>query len=288
MALERLVIGTANFGLNYGINNERRLSDNEVSRIFKLCSKYNISLFDTAKGYGDSQERIIAGNISGAKVITKLKINEIIALADNSMFMQQANSSRKIYALLVHDGQDINVENYKLITKICLVLKQKNIIEKWGLSIYDPSILKEILSVQIPDIIQLPFNILDNRLINGPWPDLFTSSGVEVHARSIFLQGILLRSKGDYPSFVSENLAKILNAWDNYCKGDMQLKLKNSIEHVAAQNWISKLVIGIDSAGHLQQIIDIFENAQCPRSLHGKFHLDDDKLLNPSNWRDNI
>ena len=285
MTLEKLIIGTANFGLNYGINNKNRLSNFEITRIFKLCASYNISVFDTAKGYGDSHDRLINGNINNPKIITKLTIDEIVALSDNSTFEQQVKLTGKIYGLLVHNGQDFNIQSYKVVAKTCEELKEKKIIEKWGLSIYQPSILNDLFPVQIPDIIQVPFNLLDKRLMNGDWPELFLSSGVEIHARSVFLQGILLRNKSNYPEFLTDNWVNVLNAWDDHCKGDIGLKLKYSIEHVLAQHWISKLVIGIDSADHLQQIIDILVKAKHPRELNGEFYLDDDKLLDPSNWR---
>ena len=77
------------------------------------------------------------------------------------------------------------------------------------------------------------FNLLDKRLMNGD-DELFLSSGVEIHARSVFLQGICC-NKSNYPEFLTDNWVNVLNAWDD-CKGDIGLKLKYSIEHVLAQH----------------------------------------------------
>ena len=91
------------------------------------------------------------------------------------------------------------------IVKELLVLRERNIISKIGISIYSPEILEEISELCCFDIVQAPFNIFDQQLLLSGWSDKLKEIGVEIHTRSVFLQGLLLMKQASLPTYFSNN-----------------------------------------------------------------------------------
>ena len=91
------------------------------------------------------------------------------------------------------------------IVKELLALKERNIISKIGISIYSPEILEAILKLCSVDIVQAPFNIFDQQMLLSGWSDKLKESDVEIHTRSVFLQGLLLMQKPSLPKYFTNN-----------------------------------------------------------------------------------
>ncbi len=186
-----LILGTAQFGLNYGINNSSGKVDlNEVYDIFEYAFEKGIQTLDTAAVYGNAHE-IIGGYHSKSNykfnVITKLPHGSDLANLNIYVtdFLNELNIS-SIKTLMFH-----NFHDYERNSKIFKDLKkQYTNIEKFGVSVYTNEEV-EIASIDNSiDIIQMPYNLLDNFSIRGDVLKLAKSNGKVVHTRSAFLQGL--------------------------------------------------------------------------------------------------
>ena len=207
MTKSKIAIGTAQIGMDYGIANNMGKPDlDEVKKIFDIASKNNIDTFDTALNYGDSEKIIGIIGISESKVITKLpafngrkeEIREWLNEKINQSFENlQADS---IFGLLLHNPKDlINNDIGEELIQGLNQYREEGKIKKIGVSVYSPDELEELISNLKIDIIQAPLNIMDRRLLTSGWMERLKSLGIEVHVRSIFLQGLLLMKQEDLP-----------------------------------------------------------------------------------------
>ena len=192
----KIILGTAQFGTNYGINNTRGMpNQNEVNDILEFAINSNIQILDTAVSYGNSEQKIGYFHRSGKhfKCITKIG-REIITDSIESLV---SNSIKKLncnpYAILSHNIQDHKDDDkfWEELNKV----KYNGLCEKIGFSIYSPhdiDFLEDI--IHSIDIIQIPYNIFDRRF-ERILPDL-KNSNIEIHSRSAFLQGLFFKKMG--------------------------------------------------------------------------------------------
>ena len=162
-----------------------------------------------------------------------------------------------------------------------LHLKEQGFIKKIGASIYQPSELDDIYSKYSLELIQLPFNIFDHRLIETGWLSKLKKMKVEIHVRSAFLQGLLLMPKSQRPEkFNGWN--DLWLKWDCWLKENNITALEALIRYVLSTPEISKVVIGVDSTLQLQEIISAAKG-NLPL-IPSELFSNDVNLLNPSNW----
>ena len=155
-------------------------------------------------------------------------------------------------------------KKYKLI-KILKKLKKKNLVSKIGISIYDPKELDFIWPFWKPDIVQCPFNIVDKRIYESGWLNRLKKNKIEIHVRSIFLQGLLLKNEKSIPKKFKkwENIFKELNS---YCDDENILKIQVCINFIKSFKKISYVVIGFENILQIKKIIKYFNNKK--KNIH--------------------
>jgi aryl-alcohol dehydrogenase-like predicted oxidoreductase len=287
--INKLALGTAQFGMSYGVANQNgKIKLEDIKDILKLAKEKNIDLVDTAIAYGDSEK--IIGNIGilDFKFVSKLPLfpkkedaNVISWVDDQIKLSLKRLRIKSLYGLLIHRSEDLLGGSGKKIVNALNKLKSKGIVKKIGISIYEPSELKKLTDLIKVDIIQAPLNIIDQRLINSGWLSKLYKSDVEVHIRSVFLQGLLLMSKKNRPPKFNrwKNLWRIWHEWLN----DNQITaLEATIRYALSIKKISKVIVGVDSKKQLQQIILASEGKLPP--IPSELFMSDINLLNPSNW----
>ena len=202
----RFSVGTAQFGRVYGIANKMgRPSEDSIKKIISCAQDAGVDSLDTASDYGMSEK--ILGNIGveAFRVTTKLPVNNINCCDISIWIKTNLNKSLKrlkldsIHALLLHRTGQIDKSNATAILNAVESSKDKGLIKKFGVSIYDPSELDSICKFFEPDIVQAPFNLLDRRLLESGWMERLKNRGVELHTRSTFLQGLLLLPRSKIP-----------------------------------------------------------------------------------------
>lgn len=286
--IHKIALGTAQFGLNYGIaSNYTKTTAEECKKILAGCYKSGIRMLDTAISYGDCESILGRIGISGWKVTTKLptincldsQIYDVIARhVENSI---ERLGSNPLYGLYLHDPKQLKHKSGDKIAECIFDLRSKGFFDKIGVSIYDPSELSWISDIIPIDIVQTPINILDNRLVQSGWAKKLKLMGVEIHGRSIFLQGLLLINRECRPAKFKA-WDPIWNLFDEWLVNNKLEPFGACLSYALSIEEVDKFVIGIGSVSQLQQLLDTkIYNINDTTIFTEKI---DPVLLNPSLW----
>ena len=163
------------------------------------------------------------------------------------------------------------------------LIKKKGLTKKIGISIYDPILLNKIINkYKTIDIVQAPLNIFDQRIIRTGWLKRLASDYIEVHVRSIFLQGLLLMEPNSRPSYFGE-WAHLFGIWDRLIDRLGVSRTAVCIGFINQHTDISQAIVGIDNINQLEQILDATRQPVV-FDIEG-ICSDDSGLINPSNWK---
>ena len=286
--MNRIALGTVQFGLNYGIANVRgQMSHADASDILSTGKAMGLDTLDTAVAYGESEQRLGAIGIDGWKVVTKLPgipddCGDVKRWVDTSVRESMARLGvTRLYGLLLHQPGQLLEPGGEKLHEAMQALKQSGLVQKTGISIYDPPELDALCSRFPIDMVQAPFNILDRRMQQSGWLDRLANEGVELHVRSVFLQGLLLMNPQERRRrFVEWNpLWRILEEWI----GQMGITpLDACIGYALSFPQIQRVVVGIDSPDHLNEILR--SSGREVGALPDRLSSSDPNLLNPGLW----
>ena len=281
----KLALGTVQFGIAYGINNSVGLpSKIEVEKILNLAHKNGIDLLDTARVYGKSEESI--GNFKDFdfKVVSKFsKAGDceglISQLNDSLINLKLAN----VYGYLAHNADELT-ENPDLWDGL-LKAKAANLVKKIGFSLYSTSQLEKLLEMEfIPDLLQLPYNLLDRKFES--YFARLKEYGSEIHVRSVFLQGLYLMDIKKLPLKlipIKDELEQL-----HSCCRDFDIPMAALALNFVTQNtYVDKVIIGVDSRDQLQQNLIFSNSFNIPPEVFdiiSKINVKEKELLNPANW----
>ena len=254
----KLALGTVQFGLKYGINNKNGIpSDFDISEILDLSIKNNIKYLDTSISYGNSEERISKLANNKFNIITKssnVKCSEELTLSILTSLCSLKTES--VYGFLFHNADNL-IDNHDLWITLVKFKNEKKI-NKIGYSIYEKKQIDYLLDKGfIPDIIQLPYSLLDRKF--EKYFMKLKKLGTEIHVRSVFLQGLYFMNNKKLPEKLLP-LKKYLESIDSICKefnisiGELALNFVNENEY------IDKIIIGVDSSNQLDQNIKMVKN----------------------------
>ncbi len=281
----KLAIGTVQFGINYGINNKNGIpSDNDVSKIFNLSIKNNINYLDTSISYGNSEERISKLASDKFNIITKS--NNVKNIGELVLSFKRSLSSLKmesVHGFLFHNADNL-IENHDLWGSL-VEFKNKKKIKKIGYSIYNTKQIDYLLDKGfIPDIVQLPYSLLDRKFER--YFKKLKKLATEIHVRSVFLQGLYFMDTKKLPEKLLP-LKKYLESIDSICKefnisiGELALNFVND------NKYVDKLIIGVDSSNQLEQNIQMIKNWDNNNNINeliNKIIVKEQDLLSPINW----
>jgi len=258
---KRLVLGGAQFTLNYGLKKGRyRGSDQE--KFIKYSYKYGFREFDSAYSYNvkNSTYKLLINH--GFKISSKLpyfkKVNNkhLIKFLNNKFedYLKKKKIN-KLYILYIHDTKIFkNKKKLNLIFSFLQNLKRNKKIDKIGFSIYSPEDLlyiKKNLKSQFPDVLQVPCNYFDRRFCNTKTVSLMKKMKSKIYVRSIFLQGLLLMENKNRPKYFL-NFEENLKYWDEYCKFSYENRVMNAINFVKSLDFVHKIIVGFDDLKDLK------------------------------------
>jgi len=285
----KLALGTVQFGLDYGVaNTDGEMDTTTMTSILQQAWAKGIDTLDTAISYGESEKRLGMTNVKDWRIVTKLPEIPNVCTNINTWILNQVQKSllrlgvTRISALLLHRPDQLLESNGVEIWKALQDLKQKNIVKKIGFSVYDCNQLDALWDSFQPNIVQMPYNLLDKRFLISGWMKKMNDSGVEIHVRSIFLQGLLLMSKSDRPEKFNhwKEIWEVLDAW--LLEYDITA-VEAAISFAMDNPYIDKIVVGVDNVQQLEEILSIILKRKIvhpPKSLHTS----DVRLINPSQW----
>ncbi len=287
--MNKLSLGTAQFGSIYGVANQTgRIKFEEAKKILHLAKKENIDLIDTAISYGDSEKIIGKIGIADFKIVSKLPdiptdYRDLDSwLEEKVIYSLKLLGINSLYGLLIHRSENLlnNLGN-KLIIALNRV-KKKGLVKKIGVSIYDPSECEKLLKLTRFDIVQAPLNIVDRRLVDSGLLSKLHSEEIEIHTRSVFLQGLLLMPRYSVP----ENFKKwsfILDKWSSELEKYNLSAAEVCLLYTLSFPEIDRVIVGVDNVSQLSEIIKKSQS-HIP-NLDWSFMISDDKMLiDPRNW----
>lgn len=281
----KVTLGTVQFGIQYGISNTHGVpSDSELKSIFSVANELGIQHLDTAKAYGTAEERIGKWSDNKFKIITKfpkVDSNEMLEEALSESLLKLKVDS--IYGYLAHNA-DVLIEHPEL-WKTLLEAKQLGKIKKIGYSLYTPEQLETLLEMNcVPDLVQLPYSILDRKFEEQL--QVLKEIGVEVHVRSVFLQGLYFLNPNQLPEKLQPLQSSLLELNDLCIQNNVSVAAA-TINYVISNPNIDQLVIGVETATQLRENIELITSWKSNPELFSRVEaikIKDKSLLNPVNW----
>ncbi len=292
-----LILGTVQFGLDYGITNDGgKVSTTEAQHILQVANRVGIHQLDTAAAYGDSE--VVLGELCRGgetfDIISKIPPSKIQALnirksVEDSLGRLQIN---KLHAILFHDQQDILSDQSKQSLEILAQLKDEQKIAKVGASFYSPQALESALAMHELDIIQIPANCLDQRFQQSGVLDEAKRRGVEVHVRSLFLQGLLLSENKLLPDYLQQFQFELVRYF-NMAKELSMTPLQLALLYLINSDCMDYGVVGCLNSQQLIEITNAYSFVQKmlnDQKLNKSFDLgrlasSSERLINPSLWK---
>ena len=285
----KFALGSANFGLNYGLANiSGKISANELAEILFFAQGAGIEVVDTAQAYGDSEARI--GSLcddAQFNIVTKIGVGSEKEYLDRNVISSVEQSCRRLnqsrlYGVMLHRPEVLLTSNGSTVVRQLQTLKEQGIISKVGISIYSPEILGAISKLFRLDIVQAPFNIFDQQILSSGWSDKLKERGVEIHTRSVFLQGLLLMQKPSLPTYFTKNWPDIFRSWYSFLSNNKVDALVVALKFALKQDWIDKVVVGVDSVEQLRELVEVEKSSVSVN--FPEIWSNNPKLIKPSKW----
>ena len=284
--MNRIVLGGAQLGLPYGIlNGGETLSREEVARILDTAVDHGIDSIDTAIAYGQSESIIGETSQNRFNIISKLPPLPVdISNVSEWVHSQvQGSLSRlkctSLEALLLHRPQDLTgAQGAELYAAIGSLMAEK-MIHRFGVSIYSPDDLEGIIGTFDIQVVQAPLNVFDRRILGIT--NHLSALNIEVHVRSVFLQGVLIANPKDRPQRFepwSEHLAQ----FDEWVRSSGVSAMACCMGFALQQPGIAKLVIGTTSAKSLDEIMNSIPNSVLEVPAHLQSSVE--QLIDPRFW----
>ncbi|RED65058.1 aldo/keto reductase [Cohnella lupini] len=292
----KLGLGTAQLGMDYGVANRNgQTSMAEAREILWAAELNGISVIDTAAVYGDS-ERVLGMLLPKQhqhtfRIITKLpgllpqdgsgiSSNEVVnRLMESLLRLRQEG----VYGVILHRAEDLLSVYGDEVMKGLQKCKRLGLASKIGISVYAEDRVEELISRYPIDLIQVPVNLFDQRLVQNGLLSRCKSLGIEVHARSVFLQGLLCMDPLELPAYFRPHTEQILR-FHSFVKEKGMSPVEAAMSYVNDLPVIDTFVCGVNRQEQLLQLI-----ALASKSSHGfdysDFASSEPSLLNPSLWK---
>lgn len=290
----RLGLGTVQFGLDYAISaRETRPGIDEVRRILEVAHTGGITLLDTATRYGTAES--VLGECLSSKpsfdIVTKtpavrqarISRDHVAGLLECFKTSLEDLRLPSVYGLMAHWAPDLLAEGGDALFAAMQDLKAQGKVTKIGSSVYTAAHIDGLLDKFPIDIIQLPLNILDQRLIHGGQIRELAARGVEIHARSAFLKGLILAAPASLPEHFDDVRGK-LSALRRLAAENGCTPYQLALGFLLAQPAFAQIIVGVTSAAQLGELLSV-----APLSPHlvkqcSEFAIDDPAILDPNHW----
>ena len=287
----KLGLGTVQWGLRYGLANQSGMTAPEaVGSILSEARRVGVRILDTAAMYGEAEAVLGRNPLDGFRIITKTPAFALPQIAGRQAtelveaFRQSLHrlSTTRIYGLLVHRADDLLVPGGDKLTAALNALKERGAVEKIGVSVYTADQLDEVMKSFKPDIVQLPLSVLDQRMLLNDRLERMRDARIEIHARSVFLQGLLLMPMNSVPAYF-DPIRPLLQRWHASAAEQGLTPTQAALGFVRDMDCVDTVLVGVDDLEQFRSCIADF-------STEGSFDAsglacDDARYLNPSLWK---
>ena len=285
MITKKIILGSANVNSLYGLRNNR-ISTNEFKSLLSYAYKKGVKTLDTSPVYKNS-EKIIGLSKNKFNVITKipkipknLKKNKIESWIRKKIINSKKKIENKFHGILLQNAEILLSNKAKIIFETLTKLKKEGNFKKIGISIYNFKTLELVLKKFNIDFVQLPYNILDQRFANKKVVNIIKKKSIEIHARSIFLQGLLTEKEINLPKKLNK-LKSALIKWKKWIQKEKVSPVSACLEFVIKNKNIDKLVIGFNSKNNFKDVIKFKKTNIKFNNFNIKIN---QNLLDPRKW----
>lgn len=288
----KLALGTAQFGLNYGVaNSAGQISLAEAGSIIDLAKAANIDVIDTAAVYGESEVslgRIGAGDF---RIVTKLPPmpqgtqNPALWVRDQIELSLARLGCNSVYGYLMHRPEELDDKDGDAIASALREIREDGLAAKVGISIYDPEQIARAARRLDLDLVQAPLNLLDRRIIESGEARSLHEKGVELHTRSAFLQGLLLFGRDQLPT-AFDRWRSVLSRWHDWLERHDVSATWACLHFAASFQEVDRVVVGVDSQRQFAMLLEAagYANEGSQRAWP-EIRTDDPDLINPARWK---
>jgi aryl-alcohol dehydrogenase-like predicted oxidoreductase len=287
---QKIGLGSVQWGLQYGVSNTSgKTPDTEITSILDYARACGVKTIDTAFLYGDSETKLGQQELGAFQIVSKTP--HCTSITDTKTACSFLNISirqsltklkiPKLYGYLVHHADDLLGPHGSQIGKALHQLKERGLVDKVGVSVYRKEQLDSITAFFIPDLIQVPINVLDQRLIKNGTLKQMKDIGVEIHARSAYLQGLLLMPLSQVPAYFGP-LMPLLNDWHHRVREQHLCPVQAAIAFVSNIAEIDQVIVGVENIQQFADAVRFSQNA--PLFDATGLDCDDTAFIDPSLW----
>jgi len=289
----KLGLGTVQFGLDYGLSNTGgQTPEQDVKAVLQRAADAGVRVLDTAAAYGES-EAVLGRCVwpeAPFSVVTKTVQPKYLGIdAENlGTFMRSFGESLErlgrpsVYGLLVHDTEDLLKPGCERLYDWLCGLRDEGRVEKIGVSLLSSEQGQRIFERYSLDIVQLPFNVLDRRMERSGLVAELKRANVEIHARSVFLQGVLLMNPGELPPHFDGVKAHLRRYRESLTDAGIPATTA-ALAFVLRHPAIDIALCGINTSLQLEDLLGVCEWRGLLPTLD-EFALDQDEILDPYRW----
>lgn len=289
----RIGLGTVQLGMEYGVTNQSgRPSLEEAAAIVRVAGAGGVRVIDTAAVYGKS-ERVLGKTLDmshGFRIITKTPPLRERVIGNRQVDIVKSAFDRsldrlgvsRVDGLLVHYPDDLLADGGEWLWETMCEFREQGRVEKIGVSVYDDRQLAAILDEYAVDLVQLPLNVLDQRAIVSGRLATLRAEGVEVHARSAFLQGILLARPQDLP----DQFAPLRSHLEEYHR----FRVRHNLTAIKAalaftlNTTVDCVVVGAARSDEFEAVLTAAATMPDDVPDFSQFACEDERFINPSQW----
>ncbi len=290
----RIGLGTAQFGLDYGISNQSgQVAAAEGRRILALAETAGVRVIDTAAAYGDAEARLgrWLAKDHPFSIVTKLSRPAADAhgsptagwVPDAFRGSLRRLRTTRVHGLLMHSPADLLGPDGAELWRAMETLRDAGAVDRIGASVYTSGEIDALLERYPLELVQVPLNVLDQRLVRGGQLARLKAAGIEVHARSVFLQGLLLMDPTGRCDRHFDPARGALGAFQAAARAAGRSPLQAAVAYVLSVDEVDAAIFGVTDATQFAEILSA-ATPTLPRDWFAPFALDDERILDPTRW----
>lgn len=287
----RLGLGSVQFGLPYGVTNTSgQVASDEVKKILGRAAESGIQLIDTAAAYGEA-EQVVGDALSDLRIDFQV-VTKSLPLAGRTIKDVRERFNRSLQNLnllfvdgfLFHNGADLLGPHGQDLFSLFRDMRSEGKIRKIGVSVYSPDEALTLLEAFPFELVQLPLNVFDQRFLKSGALDTLRSRGVEIHARSVFLQGALLAEERDMFR-IPDRLTQSVRDFQQAAIQNGVTAMEAALYFVRRQN-VEVVIVGVTSLAELVQLINVWERVSSSNliELPWSSFAQAEEVVDPRKW----
>ena len=292
--MRRIGLGTVQFGMDYGISNNDGLTPAaEVQSILGEAADMGIRMIDTAAIYGES-EAVLGRSVPERhefQIVTKTapiehgEIRRVDAdrLRDTFYRSLELLGQSKVYGLLVHKADNLLADDNRYLWNELCNLRDDRVVDKIGVSVYTAAQIDGVLDRFDINLVQLPLNVFDQRLLRSGHLQKLKDCAVEIHVRSAFLQGLLLMKPEDLPVGL-KRARPFLSKYNSELDLAGVRSIEAALDFVLSVPQIDRVIVGVCNVSQLMDIRDAVRTVGQHYLDYADFAVNDELILNPAKW----